>query len=88
MNESDERDRFASELKCFVRSLSYDFEARKGSLHMNPDGSCDMKGCIALFTRIDPEVRSIDTYADAVLDTSFSLHPSGWVATHEGVQYK
>ena len=71
---------FRSDLQCDVRSLTYDFKTRIGTLEMPPDNCCDMLGCIHLFERIDVEVKRIDTFAGSIPDTSYKLSTKGWVA--------
>ena len=50
---------FRDDTVCHVTSLEYDFVNQRGVLHMPPHNSTDMKGCIALFTAIDPGVRMV-----------------------------
>lgn len=59
------------DLQTAVDRLAYDFNEASGRLYM-PDGVCtDMNGCIALFTTIDPKVRSILTFAGDKPDTAY-----------------
>jgi hypothetical protein len=58
-------------LKCSVLSISYNFKARTGCLMMPEHTCCDMEGCVALFERIDPSVREIDTISGGMLDTIY-----------------
>lgn len=72
--------RFLDDVQCYVRELTYDFKQRTGRLDLE-DGSCtDMKGCIELFKRIDPEVHSIETIAGGRKDTKYHLTDGKWEA--------
>jgi hypothetical protein len=68
------------ELQCCVRALSYDFATQHGVLRMEESNACDMRGCIALFTRIDPAVKSIQTFAGEIEDTGYRLVGKEWKA--------
>lgn len=84
MNEQKIEDNYSMELDCYVVSLEYSFQTRTGTLVMK-EGSCtNMTGCIALFRRIDPDVRAIATQSGADIDTSYHRDNDGrWVAvTH------
>ena len=72
------------ELNCDLVSLSYDFATRTGLLTMGEGQNCNMVGCIALFRRIDPDVRLVNTYAGQEQDTSYLRERDGrWTAiTH------
>ena len=50
-------------LGCEVDRLEYDFNKRIGRLFMPKDNCCDMSGCVAMFERIDPHVKRIETFA-------------------------
>lgn len=69
-----------SDLQCKVRRVSYDFNARTGTLEMAPNNCCHMPGCIALFEGIDPKVKRIYTYAGTVPDTGYERSPDRWIA--------
>jgi hypothetical protein len=44
-----------------------------------------MAGCIALFSRIDPEVRVIRTFSGDTVNTSYFLKAGEWQAYPEPV---
>lgn len=68
------------QLACFVKSISYDYDAKRGRLNMEERNCCDMSGCIDLFTRIDPDVNRIHTYTGNTPDTYY-IHKRGeWTA--------
>lgn len=69
------------EFQCSVFGLSYDFVAKQGALHMAEGNACDMDGCIAVFHRIDPSVKAIQTMAGEARDTSFRLVGKEWKAS-------
>lgn len=71
---------FHQELQCYAVSVSYDFGKRTGTLVMEGGSCCDMAGCIALFERLDPGVRSISTYAGQARDTSYHRVDGRWTA--------
>jgi hypothetical protein len=75
---------FSLELLCDVVSVYYDFGERTGKLVMGDQQCCTMDGCIAMFRRIDPDVRLINTYAGKIADTSYMRDMEGrWTAiTH------
>lgn len=69
-------------LMCDVASLTYEFNTRTGTLVMGDGDCCDMRGCIAVFQAIDPDVRQINTFSGRKRDTEYSLLRSGeWKAT-------
>ena len=71
---------FHNELQCYVRSVSYDFNEKRGVAYLD-EGSCtDMSGCIAFFERIDPEVLNIMTVADKKDDTLYTRRNGEWTA--------
>ena len=84
-SQSSRLNLFSAELMCRVRELRYDFERRRGYMRL-PWGNCtDMSGAIALFKRIDPRVREIDTFEEdeegnPLADTRYRLETSGWQA--------
>ena len=68
------------ELQCRPISIIYDFEERLGVIVI-ADGECtDMTGCCAMFKRIDPNVRQIQTVAGEELDTVYTRTDTGWEA--------
>jgi hypothetical protein len=69
------------ELQCSVFGLSYDFVAKQGALQMAEGNACDMDGCIAVFRRIDPSVKAIQTVAGDASDTSYRLVGKEWKAS-------
>lgn len=69
---------YRDDVQCFVRELRYDFAQRMGHLILE-DGSCtDMRGCIELFKKIDPEVQAIATYAGGKRDTGYLFKDGKW----------
>lgn len=67
-------------LMTTIRRMSYDFERRLGVLYL-PEGVCtDMTGAIRFFTRIDPEVQQIQTYAGPERDTIYTRTGKQWEA--------
>ena len=61
--------------------VRYSFPTRKGSLFLN-FYCVDMSECIRFFQRIDPQVRSIQTYIDSNLDTAYHCNSDGeWQAS-------
>lgn len=70
-------------LGCEVDRLEYDFNKRIGRLFMPKDNCCDMSGCVAMFERIDPHVKRIETFAAGKPDTMYG-RPNGWVAYASG----
>jgi hypothetical protein len=67
-------------LMCEIKSLSYDFDEKVGTLVMEDGDCCDMAGCIALFEAIDPAVKGIATISGEQPDTMYVRSASGWVA--------
>ena len=71
---------FRDDVRCFVRSLAYDFRLRSGTLILE-DGSCtSMVGCIALFKKIDPNVEVILTVAGGRRDFAYGIIDGEWQA--------
>lgn len=68
------------ELMSYVRRIEYDYALQCGNVYMPASGCTDMAGAINLFTRIDPNVRRIDTFADGVLDTQYKFQHGKWGA--------
>ncbi|MGA0615619.1 hypothetical protein [Paracoccus sp. KR1-242] len=76
---------FEPRLQCYVSELRYDWNTRRGVLHMPEEGDCtDMKACINLFRAIDPEVKLIETFGGGVPDTVYHRKRDRWSATHNG----
>lgn len=75
---------FHEKLKCMVESAEYDFGERRGRLHMAANNCCEMSACIRLFEALDPEVKTISTYAGGVPDTIYRRQPDGWQAALRG----
>jgi len=65
---------------CDVRSVSYDFRKKTGTLGMAPYHCCNMSACIAFFCRIDPAVKRIDTFSGKVPDTIYCRSGKEWKA--------
>ena len=63
---------FHPKLQCTVIGVAYDFPSQTGRLIMTPGACCDMSGCIALFERIDPQVRRIETFSGDKPDTAYT----------------
>lgn len=68
-------------LQCRVQVISYTYSTRCAQIWMPADSCTDMSGAIKLATSLDPEVRSIKTYADGCDDTAYALRDGAWVAT-------
>lgn len=68
------------EFQCSVFGISYDFSTKHGVLNMDDSNACDMDGCTAFFERIDPAVKSIQTIAGEIEDTSYRLIGKEWKA--------
>jgi hypothetical protein len=70
-----------SGLRCGLPvRIEYDSATRTGTIHMRPHGCTDMPGAIRLFTAIDPEVRTIATFAGERPDTSYRRIDGAWRA--------
>jgi hypothetical protein len=69
-----------ADLQTSVRSLSYDFISRTGTLVLPAMCCTDMTGAIDLFTAIDPHVQVIATVADDASDTTYMRTAKGWQA--------
>jgi hypothetical protein len=72
--------RLHSALRCVPLELHYDFAAATGALIMADGECCDMQGCVALFTAIDPAVGVIVTFAGIEKDSVYVRHGRGWEA--------
>jgi hypothetical protein len=68
------------DFQCYAKSVGYDFEKKRGTLNMAEHECCDMSGCIAFFTKIDPDVKRIDTFSGAVPDTIYKRFGRKWLA--------
>lgn len=75
---------FSEELQCYVLEVEYFFQTRKGVIYMPEGGSVDMEGAVAFFSRIDDEVRRIDTYSGADRSTCYSKKQGGVWVTENG----
>lgn len=67
-----------NDLVCSVTALHYDFSMHAGTLVMAHLECCDMSGCIALFKKIDPAVRFIQTVSGNVPDTCYAKLGKEW----------
>lgn len=67
-------------LMCDVLNLSYDFNARRGTVHFAPVNVCDMAGCVKLFTAIDENAEDIQTFSGDEPDTRYVKHGGEWTA--------
>ena len=82
------RPRRNAQLKCKVRTLTYSFDRRCGSLYLPALHCCDMGGAIDLFSAIDPEVTEIHVYAGQQADVVYQKHAgdaSDWCALRPSV---
>lgn len=71
------RGHYISYMKCYVHRISYDFALHTGEVWM-PDGSCtDMKGVIEWFGDIDDGVKTIITWSEGRLDTTYIQDDAG-----------
>lgn len=77
--------RWLEPLVTAVTGLHYDFVSRTGRLNMPDCCCCDMDGCIALFKRIDPKVRCIQTFAGDTPDTKYVRN---WDGEWESLRYR
>jgi hypothetical protein len=66
-----ERTPFHSQMLCFVETIAYDFDNKRGQVWIANEGCTDMGGCIAFFERIDPGVTRIETYSSDRPDTKY-----------------
>lgn len=71
---------YRDDVQCFVRELRYDFSQRMGHLMLGDRSCTDMRGCINLFKKIDPDVQGIATYAAGKRDTAYVLKDGKWEA--------
>ncbi|MBY5841426.1 hypothetical protein J3P71_03995 [Rhizobium leguminosarum] len=69
---------YHSKLKCQVKSLSYDFKTRTGTLLMAEINACDAMGCWEIFSAIDPDVKRIETFAGDKADTFYIRSGKEW----------
>lgn len=76
----------SEQMMCQVKAFSYTYEAREGLLFMDDDSRCDMRGCIAFFENIDPNVRIISTLAGDRMDTVYVREETGWKAKSPGMR--
>jgi len=83
MTDHDDDD-FHKEIMCHPLRVTYDFNTRSGVLEMAEGDCCDMAGCIALFSRIDPNVQHIQTVAGSSLDTAYQRKGEKWRALRKG----
>lgn len=73
--------RYHDLMQCYVRSIHYNFERKRGQVVMGNEGCTDMSGCIAFFEQIDPKVQRIETgYGNDQLDTVYRKRGNDWVA--------
>ena len=68
------------ELQCDAQSIAYDFDRKTGLLKMVSGDCCDMSACVALFERIDPDVKRIDTFSGVAADTVYVKSGKHWNA--------
>lgn len=71
---------FHEGLMCHPMRLTYDFGAHAGIIALKDGDCCDMKGCIALFERIDAAVERIETFSGRNRDTVYALRDGRWDA--------
>lgn len=71
---------YRDDVQCYVRELRYDFKTKTGTLMLEDLSSTDMRGCIGLFKKIDPDVVSIVTYSGGKRDTAYLLEGGEWKA--------
>jgi hypothetical protein len=87
MSNKSNSDRGRQMLETSVTGFEYNFISRAGRLYMEPDCCCDMTACIEYFQNIDPDVRSIRTFAGIKTDTAYHLEGKTWVSVHEGQRW-
>lgn len=71
------------EMMCDVTAIAYDFKSRTGRVDMAVGNCVDMRGCIDVFERIDPKIKTIETFAGDQPDTSYHRSPttkSAWAS--------
>lgn len=66
------------ELQCYVISIDYDFASKTGSVFMPPNNCTDMGGAVRLFTRIDADVRRIETWNGRAKDMAYYREGGKW----------
>jgi hypothetical protein len=66
------------ELMTTVHRIEYDPARKLGRVLMAPGCCVDMSGTIALFERIDPDIRTIETFAGNETDTSYHRVNGHW----------
>jgi hypothetical protein len=75
---------FHQGMVTLVDRVLYDFTERIGQVAMPPNCCTDMEGAIEFFTRIDPDVLEVQTFAGGALDTVYvrtdTERGSGWNA--------
>jgi hypothetical protein len=69
---------FDKRLACSINRLQYDFAKHKGELFMMPGNCCDGQACIKLFEAIDSEVKEIQTFEGANVDTLYWRRGEEW----------
>ncbi len=74
------RDIWDDRLICNVVSLGYDFHTHTGKLYLREGDNCDMRGCVALFEGIDPNVTAINTYSGDQADMMYHKEGKEWNA--------
>jgi len=77
------------ELQCDAQSMTYDFNARQGTLVMGRGSCTDMMGAITFFRRIDPDVTLIRTMDGDKPDVDYRRGSDGrWTAfcQHSGTR--
>ncbi len=66
------------ELQTEVNRIDYDFTTGVARVFMPDLCCCDMGGVVAYFTRIDPAVNEIQTFANEAPGTLYLLGDEGW----------
>ena len=72
------------ELVTDARRVAYDFDQQRGWLLQASGTCCDMTGCIALFKRIDPNVKIIETFSGRRADVRYVKQDGKWRAQPGG----
>jgi hypothetical protein len=73
-------DAWSEQLQCCVRGLTYDFPLATAEIWMAEDSCTDMTGAIDMVTAIDPNAKTIITWAGKKRDTVYMKVEGEWKA--------
>lgn len=71
---------FDRALWCTPVGFSYLCDRHEGLFFMEENECVEMLACIALFKKLDPDVKIINTFAGATPDTVYVNTATGWKA--------